>query len=205
MRFILLVEGKTEKKGVGRFLKKWLDPRLSQPVKVAPVRVDNVDDLIKKAEEHLQSPKQDKIIAVVGLLDLYGLPLTIPDDKASILDKCKWARYHIEKKVGDKRFLMHFAVHETEAWLLSDPRLLPPSVRKALPGRAAKPETVDFDEPPGALLRRLYREKEKRDYIKAVDGPALFLKLDPANEYKRLPYLKTMLEDMLKLAKTALS
>jgi hypothetical protein len=40
MKFILFVEGYTEKQGILTFLKRYLDPRLSQPVGIKPVRFD---------------------------------------------------------------------------------------------------------------------------------------------------------------------
>ncbi len=32
MKFVLLVEGQTEKDSAAAFIKRWLDPRLKQPV-----------------------------------------------------------------------------------------------------------------------------------------------------------------------------
>lgn len=40
MRFILFCEGHTECKALPAFLKRWLDPKLSSPVGIKPVRFD---------------------------------------------------------------------------------------------------------------------------------------------------------------------
>lgn len=48
---------------------------------------------------------------------------------------------------------VQLAVHETEAWLLSDPGIFPAEGRRAFPDRCRRPETVNFDEPEVAYER----------------------------------------------------
>src|SRR5437879_3271947 len=98
---------------------------------------------------------------------------------------------------------MFFAVHELEAWILSQPQLLPPTVRNALPGKATEPESINFKEPPAKLFDRLYRSGTGRDYKKLVYGKALFESLDPFVACKKCPHLKSMLDEMLRLAKAS--
>jgi len=43
----------------------------------------------------------------------------------------------------------------------------------------------------------------KQNYKKVTDGKDLFARLDPAIAINKCPYLKTMLEEMLTLAKAA--
>jgi hypothetical protein len=102
--------------------------------------------------------------------------------------------------VSHPRFRQHFAVHETEAWLLSDPSILPKQVRAALPRRCERPETVNFEEPPAKLLERLYRERVGRSYKKVTDGANLFGKLEPAAICDKCPHARRLLDDMLALA-----
>lgn len=45
MKFVLFVEGHTEQKAVPSFLKRWLDPRLRQPVGIRTVRFDGWGEL----------------------------------------------------------------------------------------------------------------------------------------------------------------
>ena len=73
MKFVLLVEGYTERKAIPEFLKRWLDQRLEKPVGVKTVRFDGWQHLYKDAAQKtkmlLNAPKSD-VIAVIALLDL---------------------------------------------------------------------------------------------------------------------------------------
>lgn len=203
MKFVLFVEGHTEKKALPSFLKRWLDPRLEQRVGLKSVRFDGWAELIKdstkKAKIYLS---EDDIIAVIALLDLYG-PTIYPNDKQGVSARYEWAKEFIESKVDDHRFRQYFAVHETEAWLLSNPDLFPTVIKNALPGTVRNPEEVDFDQPPSKLLKKLYREKTKRTYKKVTHGKELFDKLDPGVAYQKCSRLKDLLDDMLRMAKEA--
>jgi hypothetical protein len=100
---------------------------------------------------------------------------------------------------------MFFAVHETEAWLLSQPGIFPAKVRERMQNAwAQRPEQVDFNDPPATRLDSIYLRALNRGYAKPVDGRNLFRDLDPDEAYAKCPYLKLMLETMLDLAKKAL-
>jgi hypothetical protein len=202
VRFILFVEGHTEKQAIPALLKRWLDPKLTKRVGITPVRFEGwanyQSELAKKVRLHLSSDAGRDVIAAIGLLDLYG-PSFYPPDKKTAADRVKWAKKYFEDQVSNERFAQHFAVHEIEAWLLSDPRILQRDVREALPGK--EPESINFNEPPGKLLARLYREKLRKTYGKVIDGKDLFNKLDPAIAYEKCPNLRALLEDMLERAK----
>ncbi len=62
MKFVLFVEGYTEKKAIAAFLKRWLDPRLSQPVGIQTVRFDGwaemVKDMPNKVRRYMEGPGQ---------------------------------------------------------------------------------------------------------------------------------------------------
>lgn len=103
MKFILFVEGYTERKAVPAFLKRWLDPRLTQPVGIQSVRFEGWSELIKdapkKARLYLENPRtQGEIIAVIALLDLYGL--NYPADKTTVAERYEWAAEELKKNVG---------------------------------------------------------------------------------------------------------
>ena len=207
MKFVLFVEGYTEQKAVPSFLKRWLDPRLGQPVGIKPVRFEGwaelVDDVEKKAHWYLDDPSHDDVIAVVSLLDLYG-PTIYPPSLQSAADREQWGKKHIEKKVNRQRFRHFFAVHETEAWLLSEPAVFPTKVRNRLPRSVETPEQVNFDEPPARLLNRLYKEVTRgRIYKKVVYGKQLFDRLDPDAACGKCPKLRVLLDEMLRLARAA--
>lgn len=200
MKFILLVEGHAERKAVPAFLKKWLDPKLSKPVGIKAIRHDGWGEMIKDAptKAKLHGDASD-VIAVIGLLDLYGP--TYPLEKLTVSDRYEWLRAKVEREVNHPKFRMFFAVHELEAWILSVRGVLPSGVQKALPASAKNPETVNFNEPPKKLLKRLYSEKLGRNYRETTDGPDLFGELDPSACYEKCPYFRLMLDEMLQLAK----
>lgn len=202
MKFVMLVEGATEKRAIAGFLKRWLDPLLRQRVGVQAINCLGNTRLIRKAQDFLESPESREIIAVIGLLDLYGLDI-YRSHLTSVKERHDWAVSHLESQVDRAKFRMYFAVHEFEAWILGEPEKLPRTVRDALPGTAKFPEKVDFDQPPAKLLNRLYLERLRQRYRKPIDGKLLFEKLDPKVVVEKCPYLKTMLSDMLSLAKDA--
>lgn len=203
MKIVLFVEGHTEKKALPEFLKLWLDSKLSARIGIKTVRFEGWSeyyrDIAKKVHLNLSGRAGADVVGAVGLLDLYG-PTFYPKDKSAAADRYAWAKDHLEKAVNHPQFRQHFAIHETEAWLLSDPTILPRPVAAALPGRAAKPETVNFDEPPAKLLERLYKEKLHKGYKKVIDGANLFADLKPEVAYGKCPSLQRLMDDMLQLA-----
>jgi hypothetical protein len=203
MKFILLVEGYTEEKVVPGFLKRWLNPRLAQPVEIQPIRFDGYTDFLKRAKLkvhlHMQSPRAPEIVAAIGLIDLYG-PNIFPDDLRSVEKRYRWGAQYVEELVEHPKFKMFFSVHEVEAWLLSQPEILPVAVQRALPRSVERPEKVNFHCPPGKLLDRLYREFRHVHYKKVTYGSRLFARLDPDAARLRCPYLREMMDQMLTMA-----
>ncbi len=164
MKFILLVEGQTERDSAAAFLKRWLDPRLTQPVGIQVVPFDGYAELVHKmaarARMYLEGPRKGEIIAVIGLLDLYG-PTFYPAEKTTAAERHAWAKQHLENEVGHEKFRLFFAVHEFEAWLLSQPAIFPSEIGKALPKKkVAHPERINFNEPPAKLLDKIYQQKK---------------------------------------------
>ena len=203
MKFILFVEGHTESKVVPAFLKRWLDKRLSRPVGVKAVRFQGWPEFIRevsrKALLYLEGPGTDDVIAVIGLLDLYG-PTIYPPGVDAADDRVAWATDFLENSVRHGRYRQFFAVHELEAWLLSQPTLFPSAIREALRRAGDNPETVDFNEPPAQLLDRLYKTNIGSRYKKVTYGQDLFGKLDPERAYEACPNLRRLLDEMLALA-----
>jgi hypothetical protein len=206
MKFMLFVEGHTEKKSLPEFLKRWLDPKLSQPVGIRVVRFDGWNDYTKstpkKAQLYLNGPDRDDIIAVIGLLDLYG-PTFYPGHKTTATQRYDWAKNDLETKVAHPKFRQHFAVHECEAWLLSNLDGFPQELRTGFPGKCTQPEQVNFDEPPKKLLRRLYWDRLRTSYMEITHGAGLFAALDPKLPHDNCPRFRAMLNDMLSLAEAA--
>jgi hypothetical protein len=186
------------------FLRRWLNSNLTEKVGVQPVRFSGWAEMVKEspAKARLHLRKSD-VIAVVALLDLHG-PTFYPTSRTQVVDRFDWAKAHLENQVNDPRFRQHFAVHDVEAWILSQPELLPLQVQKKLPGKTAKPEVVNFDEPPAYLLNRLYEEATGRGYKKRTYGEDLFRKLDPQVVRKKCPYFGRLADELVDLAKAAL-
>lgn len=206
MKFLLFVEGSTEREALPDFLKQWIDSALKLPVGISMVKFDGVGNYlngIKKRVHLLMSGhKHNEIIAAVGLLDLYGAPIFPPKLKRA--EKPVWGKRYLESLVSHKKFTQHFAVHETEAWLLADDVVLPRNVRKLLPSTCKKPESVNENEPPSKLLDRLYRKSLNRGYRKTVDGGNLFLKCSPETVAFKCPYFQNFLADLEQRARAAL-
>ena len=167
MKFILFVEGHTEDKTLPPFLKRWLDGKLPQPVGIKTVRFEGWAELKREVRKrthlYFESRQAVDIIAVISLIDLYG-PTFYPDHLTTTRERYDWAKEMIEKEVNHQRFRQFFAVHETEAWLLSQPELFPREIHSGFPGRITEPETINFTEPPAKLLERLYRDRLRRNY-----------------------------------------
>jgi hypothetical protein len=203
MKFILFVEGYVERNVIAQFLKRWLDPKLEQDVGIKTVRFEGWPEMFKeiskKAQKYLEGPDEQDIVSVIGLLDLYG-PTFYPPDKVAVQERFDWAKSEIESKVNHERFSMFFAVHEIEAWLLSQPDIFPKDIQKYLKKESKSPESVDFDEPPAKFLDKIFMKETKRGYKKTVHGSQYFNKLDPDVAYSKCPYLKKMLDYMLEAA-----
>lgn len=91
-------------------------------------------------------------------------------------------------------------MHETEAWLFSNPNIFPSGITQKLRNDHRAPEDVNGSKPPAKLLDDLYSSVEHRLYKKVTDGRALFQKLDPNIAYEKCPNLRAMLDCMLALA-----
>jgi hypothetical protein len=210
MKFILFVEGETEKKVFPSFFRKWLNARLNGNVGIQTVKFSGFsemikDDVKKKVLLHLNGPGNEKIIAVISILDLYGPNKTgfYPPEKINRDERYEWGKNHMEALVNHLKFHQFFAVHETEAWLFSDPAIFSPALKNDVEARSRKPEEINFNHPPASLLDSFYLHREKQSYKKIVDGMALFEKLDPDTVYQKCPRFRELLDTMLSLAKEA--
>ena len=206
MRFVVFVEGHLERTALPSFLSSWLNSATVRRIGIDVIRFQGAGEFKNKlpsaVHRHVNGPSHADLIAVIGMLDLYGVNY-YPDHVSTVEDRYDWLCQHFEREVNCAKFHMFCAVHELEAWILSQPELLPTEVRRALPGRVHNPERVNFDAPPSKLLKRLYREKLRRNYKKIVDGSNLFSQLDPAVARDKCPYLKKMMDKLLSLAQAA--
>jgi len=205
MRFMVLVEGHMERMAVHGFLKKWLDARLDPPIGVRVRMFQGKDhyhrECPKVARAYLEGPNSRDIIGVVGLLDLYG-PTWFPDRITDCIGRRAWATEEFERAVDDKRFRQFFAVHDVEAWLLSDPSLFSGPMRTAV-SKLKEPERVNFARPPSKVLSELFERHGQYGYAKTTVGRNLLSRLDPEAAARKCPALRELLDAMLRMAVTA--
>jgi hypothetical protein len=202
----LFVEGDTESGDARRqtlptFIHKWLNPQLPEGGKVGirAVKFQGVsnylDDLAQKIALYLD---EDRANFVVGLVDLYGIPASRVDlsQSATVKEKIESARAYVRNLVPQQyrnRFRQYFAVHEVEAWLLAYPEEWPSKVRAQIKKRL--PEQVNFKEPPAKFLKRILGS-----YKKTTIAMNLFPKVDPQVAIDKFPYLKSFMDDLLRVA-----
>jgi hypothetical protein len=139
MKIVLFVEGHTEKKALPDLFRRWLDVRLvPRRIGIKVVRFegwrDYYGEIAKKVHLNLSGKTGADVVGAIGLLDLYG-PTFYPPHANTAAERYGWAKAEIEQRVSHPRFRQHFAVHETEAWLLSMPEHLPKDARDGLPRR----------------------------------------------------------------------
>lgn len=208
MRLVFLVEGKTEKESLKAFFGKWLEVNKISGVGIDVISLRNASRLFAdgpdRARDLLSAPDGNDIIAVFSLMDLYGAGI-YPDDKQSVEERYQWGKQEMESRFTSPKYKHFFAVHETEAWLLSQPGNFPVSVRRHLQKHANQPEKVNFDHPPAKVIGEQYLSHCPRGYGKTTDGRKLFGMLDPAVAREACPYLKLLLDNMLQLAPKAKS
>lgn len=214
MRFVVLVEGKTEEDNLAEFFRRWINPRLDHPVEIEIDRFEGnkhfYNEATKKARAYLAGPDSDEIIGVIGLVDLYvgnlrhddGNPF-YPPEKIAVQDRYEWAIGFFQIQANHGKFRMFMAVHEVEAWLISQPEIFAPGVCEVLKKEQREPEEINFDKPPSKFLHKVYCDQLNKGYKKTVEGINLFPKLDPTVAYQKCPYLKRMLDGMLELARGA--
>ncbi len=163
MIFVLAVEGETEREAIAQFIKRWLDERMTTVrVGVRPAffrgSAKFTREIARFARGVLDDPTRTDVVAVIGLLDLYGLPF-YPDDVDSSDERYEWAKRHFEGLVDRERFQMFFAVHEVEAWLLSQPEIFPRAAQPEVQKTSNSPERVNFQMPPSKVLADVYRRR----------------------------------------------
>jgi hypothetical protein len=199
VRLLLYVEGETEEAALPAFFRRWLIGK-GLDLEIKAVNFTGVKNYLKEFSKRARRDLSGSYVqGIIGLIDLYGSGLRYP--VGSVSEKYSWAKNELEQMVGDPRFRQHFAVHETEAWLLSGENLFPQPIHVRLP--KTPPEGINFQNPPAVLLQNLYSEHLDRNYGKRVDGAKLFEGLDPNVACERCPHLKLLLEDVLAFARDA--
>lgn len=202
MRFILIVEGDTEKRSIEGLIRKHLAEMTGQNIGITAININGYGnffrDLPKKVTKYLNGPDKNEILAIVGLMDLYKTPYA-HDVNRPIRERILQGTQLFEDSVQQDRFRMFFAVHEYEAWLLSDSEKFDPAIRSRIASHARDPEDVNTDEPPSKFLKRIYSEYLHREYKKTVDGTVLMGRIDPEKVYEKCPNYRAMIDFFVSL------
>jgi hypothetical protein len=165
-------------------------------------------ELKRKIGAATRAALQHGVERVFGLIDLYGAPIVWPRNVLQSDDplaaRCEYAREQMRSWVPSDirdRFHPHLAVHELEAWLLADSQALSDEMGRKV-GPWPRPEEVDFDKPPAALLNELFHTRpNKKRYDKKVDGRMLFGKVNVDTVYQMCPNFRAFVDDLLALCK----
>ena len=202
MRFILIVEGDTEKRSIEGLIRKHLAEKTRKNIGVTAININGYGnffrDLPQKVKKYLTGPDKEEIIAIAGLMDLYKTPYAREVNR-SIRERILQGTQLFEDSVKQDRFRMFFAVHEYEAWLLSDVEKFDPAIKGRIASHARNPEEVNTDEPPSKYLKRIYSEYLHREYKKTVDGKVLMGRVDPQKVYEKCPNYRVMIDFFVSL------
>lgn len=192
MRIVFLVEGDSDKRAIPPFIKRFLENRGLGHVGCEAVESGGWAKLSASAHERARLYlDRDASYRVVTLLDLHG-PDFLPHDKP-VGERISHGRQLLESKLRDPRYRCFFAVHELEAWLLSDPSILPRAIQQQI---RHHPEEQNDNVPPKKLLKSLYRRHLNREYKETTDAVNLFLRLDPMKAASSCPNLKLLLDQV---------
>ncbi len=189
MKIILLVEGETEIY-LPRVIKRWLDKRISPSIGVKARNFKGASKYLKDLAQQVTMQLEDKkVVAVIGILDFYGLPEEYKKGE-TVKEKISFAKKRILELVPSDyrdRFFQGFAVFETEAWLFSDPKIFGKMSNKISKYKSKNPENINFDTPPAKILMDLV------NYKKGYQSKKYFDDLDVEKAYEKCPHLAEIL------------
>lgn len=199
MTFGLLVEGYTERAALQQFLRRALAGRGRTGIGFRTYMSGSGGNSRYVAEFPILARKAAVHGFVFGLLDLHRLPATVlPHGRLPTAAAVSTAKRALEERLPSdlrSRVRQHFAVHEVEAWILagSAPAERGIEIPKAWHNR---PEELDGDQPPSARLDDCFRPRFGVRYDKAVHGPQLLARTDPAEVLERCPHFRLLVEDI---------
>jgi hypothetical protein len=200
MRFVFIVEGKTEMVSLQQFFERFLLGRGISGIRVDFRNRKTASAVFREAPQFacdlIGAPDSADIVAVYSLMDLFNAGI-FPRKGMNVEERCDWATSDMHARYSDPRYRHFFAVFETEAWLLSDPDCFTDAMRNDLKSLKARPETVNDISGPADRIGDSYLKRHNRKYIKPEQGRTFFQKLDPEKAYQSCPTLRLLLDDML--------
>ena len=145
---------------------------------------------------------------VFGLIDFYRCGLHFVRPKAQDTDTLARRVEHLESQIHEliptgcrRHFHQHFAVHEIEAWILSDEEPLHKRLGDSQLGPWPRPEEVNLNKSPSTQIMELYWNKRRESYQKTTDGENLLRKANPDRIYEKCPYFREFVDEVLEACK----
>lgn len=199
VRVVVYCEGESEMWMVRNMLIPFLR-KFGWQDRLTPRNFENSGQFLRKIGEAVKNAlRVDSADHVFGLIDLHGTHIAFPRSHHTPSDKADYLKADLKTRVHADyrdRFHPHVAVHELEAWLLADERVL--SDRLGLSVTPwANPEGVNFDKPPARHLDELFQRHLKKAYGKVKDGSKLFSKIDPEIVLRKCPHFKLLVDDLI--------
>jgi hypothetical protein len=210
-RIHLLVEGQTEETVVLDLFQPYLEANgwsvsrsilLTNRPAAAPAHRGGVSTWSKLEAEIRKLLYDSSLDVVTTLLDYYGFPAGAPGMADRPAGDAVARVEHVERSlalaVGDRRFVPHLTLHETEAWVFAAAEQLAELLDTAALGRklraesaaAGGPEMVN-DGPSTAPSKRL--RLHCPGYTKPVDGPLAIGELGLGELRRQCPHLDAWL------------
>jgi hypothetical protein len=190
----VLAEGATEMAFKER-LKRFLDDLAGDKPKVR-LNIKPAGGKVDKKEVKSRVPRylsDDDCVGVIALTDVYPFYRDADEAKATLRS---WMP-------DDKRCHAHTALHDFEAWLLSDwNAVLTLANIKNKKQWGANPESINLTKPPAHRLDELFNREAtpRQKYSKVVQGKILMDKLDLVEAANKCTELKAFLNTLLKIA-----
>jgi hypothetical protein len=201
MRLVILCEGDTEK----RVLKDFLAPYVHGFQRVTISNMAGSSRLVQefkgRAELELQDDPEAVVFCLIDLLEApFAFPRAVEQDADPQNARCTYIQRYMRKQIAPalrNRFHVFPVVMELETWLLADVEALRSYFRtNDIAGQTA-PERV---QQPAAELKSLHHRFGKGDYVKTIDGQALFNHASAERVYNdQCPHFEELVNALLQL------
>jgi hypothetical protein len=209
LRFVLLVEGPSEKLALPQFFKRWLDERFLVPIDIKAIVRTGAANVCEEAPKDvpklLNALNAPELVGIISICDLASeLPFLNPSKSKT--ERIEIATKFMLDKVDHDKYRHFFIVHELEAWLLSNPTIFGKELGSEVSKKIKKnPEEINDKKPPAKLLDEVFFAKTGRNYEdrKPETCANAFRKLDVEKAYAACPSLAAILDEMLSMALAA--
>ena len=134
-RIVILCEGDTELNAVRYFIRPQWERDNLQTVGLKAVNLNGQTESVFKLTPKFSEEEQTK--AIFTIVDLYGLKRNMYNPQDNLSTKINKLKHWLEDKFEDSvliKYHPHLAVHETEAWFLTEDNNLGEILGKQIKG-----------------------------------------------------------------------